>query len=79
MLLCQESDECREVQASMIESRTCPRDFISRVGYDKFANGTGVFYQSGNFENATGHIDAMYKGIVGGHLYKKQPTNYLYY
>ena len=54
-------------------------NIISRVGYDKFANGTGVFYQSGNFENVTGHIDAMYKGIVGGHLYKKQPTNYLYY
>lgn len=52
---------------------------INRVGYDKFVNGTGIFFQSGNFESATGHIDMMYKGIVGGELYKNQPTNYLYY
>ena len=48
-------------------------------GYDNYYVGTGIVYQSGNTGSASGHIDAMYKGIVGGHIYTGQSTNFLYY
>ena len=53
---------------------------ISREnGYNKYSSGTGIIFQSGNFRSASGHIDAVYKGTVGGHIYTGQPINYLYH
>lgn len=38
---------------------------------------SGIFYQHGSWTNSgiTGHIDAMYNGVVGGHLYRNLPIN----
>jgi len=35
----------------------------------------GIYFQSGAFRDATGHIDAMWNRQVGGHIYKNQPIN----
>lgn len=39
---------------------------------------SGIFFQHGNWKNPsiTGHIDAMYNRIPGGHIYQNQPINY---
>lgn len=41
----------------------------------------GIYYQTGNWTNnsVTGHIDAIYKGKVGGHMYNNQPFNVGFY
>ena len=42
----------------------------------------GIYYQTGNRTNnsVTGHIDAIYKGKVGGHKYEncQNNTNYIW-
>ena len=40
---------------------------------------SGIFFQHGNWTNPsiTGHIDAMYNRIPGGHIYQNQYVNIL--
>jgi len=40
---------------------------------------SGIFFQHGNWTNPsiTGHIDAMYNRIPGGHIYQNQHVNIL--
>ena len=62
-----------------LESLYNKNEISRREGFNKISGGTGILYQTGNFRNATEHIDVMYNGEAGGEIYKNQPKNYLYY